>query len=244
MSTALRAEWLKVRFTRSLLALLAIGLVVTVAGAVVTISFFRPEEIPGRLSAFSPLRFGPTNVGLVLLLFAIRVFADETHHGTIAATYLATPDRQRVLRAKLVLAALGALAFCAVAFVLAVPASIIGAGLRDLPMVTDIATTSALMGRTVVAMTLLAVLGTAVAAAGRNRTVVLVGAIAWLALLENIAGALTRAPELLPGALVQGLVTDGAGPHQLGAAPAGVLLLGLTVLAAVLASWRVGADVE
>lgn len=243
MRTAVLAELRKLRLTRSLWAVLVAGAVLSVVGAALVIGFFNSQDLAERLSVHGPLRFGPTNVGLILLVFAIRVFADETHHHTLASTYIATPQRRRVLVAKAIVAASGAIAFCVVVFALVIPITLIGISLRDIPMTVDIAATGGLLLRTTVAMTLMAVIGVALAAMVRNRTVILVVSLAWLSLGENLAGALLRIPELLPGAAVRALVSGTGGRDALSAEPAGLVLLAVATAATLAALARLNDDV-
>lgn len=231
MTGAVRAELRKLRTSRSLVAIPVVAVAVSVAAATVLVTALDESEIAARLSDHGPLRFGPTNVGLLLLLFGVRVFADEPHHRTLASTYLSTPDRKAVLRAKAVVTAGASVATCIAIDVLVLPITLIALDRRGIPMSVDVAATAALLGRATLAMTLVAVLGLAVGALARNRTAALVGCTAWLALVEDLVGALLRIRELVPGALVRGLVS-GAGPDTVGAVPAACLLVALVVTAA------------
>jgi len=243
MRTALVAELRKFRFTRSLWALLVAGAALSVVGAALVIGFFKSQDLADHLSAHGPLRFGPTNIGLILLVFAIRVFADETHHHTLASTYIATPQRRRVLVAKATVAACAAVAFCVFVFALVIPITLVGIRARDIPMTIDIAATGGLLLRTTAAMTLTVVIGVALAAVVRNRAFVLVVSLAWLSLGENVAGALLGMPELLPGAAVRALVSGSGGRDALSAAPAGLVLLALATAAMLAALTRLNDDV-
>jgi ABC-2 type transport system permease protein len=243
MITTWRAEVRKLRHTRSLWAVPVIGGVVSVVGAALFTSLLRASELGDRLSEHGPLRFGPTNTGLLLTVLAIRIVGDEDHHGTLPATYIATPARARVLAAKAAVAVVTTVAFCVAVLgsVLAVTLVVIEA--RDLPMVVDVGTTAALMARTTLAMSLMALLGVAVATAIRNRTVALIGVLVWLILLEDLVGSLFKISELLPGAAVQALVSADAGPDVLAAGPAAALLAGSAVAALAVAAVTVRRDI-
>lgn len=243
MTTLLRAELRKLRLTRSLWAVPVGGALLSIVGSVLVISFFKPQDLAQNLSEHGPLRFGPTNVGLILIVFAIRVFADETQHHTLASTYIAAPRRRRVLAAKAVVVASVAAGFCPAVFGLVVPITLIGVGARDLAMTADLADTGWLLLRSMVAMTLTAVLGVALAALVRNRAVVLVATLVWLALLENLVGALLKIPEVLPGAVVGALVSGTGGRGALGPGTAAVVLLATAAAAMVAALARLNDDV-
>jgi hypothetical protein len=241
--TSVRAELRKLRFTRSLWALPAIAALASVVGSALLIAFLDEREVAARLSEHGPLRFGPTNVGLVLLVFGIRMFADETHHDTLASTYLAVPSRRRVLAAKATVTAAVALSFSIIVFVLVVPITIVGVEARELPMSTDLASTAGLLARTSVAMTMLALLGVVLGAIIRNRAVALVACLAWLALGENLVGSLFKVAKVLPGSAVRALV-DGSGSHDLlDPIAAACALAALTAIGATVAIARLSQDV-
>jgi ABC-type transport system involved in multi-copper enzyme maturation permease subunit len=243
MSPVLRAELRKLRRTRSLWAVPVVAAALSTIGATLLISLMKTADLADRLSEHGPLRFGPTNTGLVLLVFGIRVFADETQHRTLASTYVAAPRRRRVLLAKLAVAAGVAVAYCFAVFALVVPITLVGIHARHVPMTADLGATAALLARTAFAMAITAAIGVAVAAIGRNRALVLVASLAWLALVEDVTGALLKIPELLPGAVVSAVVSGTGGPDSRRAPGAGALLLAFGVAATVAAMSRLGDDV-
>ena len=230
MTHALRSELRKLRHTRSLLAILVVGLAVAVAGTALLVSIGKPDEIARRLSEHGPLRFGPTNFGLLLLVFGMRIFTDEVHHRTIASTYTRTPNRASVLAAKAVVAAGTAALFTIVVNVVVVPITIVGVQLRDLEMTYDLAATAALASRVVGAMVLFTLLGLAVGAALRNRTVALVAGLGWFALAESVVGSLLHVERFLPGTAMQDLVAAETG--RASTAPVAAVILGVLVAAA------------
>jgi ABC-type transport system involved in multi-copper enzyme maturation permease subunit len=231
MSAALRSELRKLRRTRSLLAVLLAGVAIAVIGDVLLLVIGKPADIGSRLSQYGPLRFGPSNFGLLLVVFGIRVFADETHHRTLAGTLMRTPDRRRVLGAKVLVAAASTAAFCAAVYALVVPVTVVGLRVRDLSMVLDAGATAALFGRVTVTMVLLTALGVALGAAIRDRTISLVAVVVWFALGEDLVGALLKIKRFLPGAAAQALVA--ADPAGATSAPvAAGLLVGFVVVAA------------
>lgn len=234
MTAALRAEWLKLRRTRSLLAVPAVGLLVAVVGAGVLLGVGEPAEIGQTLSDYGPLRFGPTNFGLLLVVLGVRLFADETHHRTLAGTLLRTPHRGRVVAAKVVVAAAAAAVFTLAVYLLVLPVTAAGLALRELDLTWDVAATAGLLGRVVVAMVLLTVLGVAVGVLMRSRTVALVAVVLWFALGEDLVAALAKGDRFLPGAAAQSLVSaaPGSGTSAVTAALALAALVVLALLAA------------
>ena len=232
MNTSLRAELRKLARTRSLLALPVAGLVIAAIGAVVIVSAGEAAEMPATLSEYVPLRFGPSNYGLLLAVFGVRLFADEVQHHTLAATLIRTPDRRRVLAAKVLIAVAVATAFCAAVYLVVVPITLIGVSMRDLAMTVDGAALAALFGRVVVASVLFTVLGVAVGTAVRNRTVALVAVIVWFALAEDVIGGLLRIKRFLPSSAMESLVS--ASSTAATTAPVATLLLLAVVAVALL----------
>jgi ABC-2 type transport system permease protein len=243
MTTTWRAEVRKLRSTRSLWAIPVVGALLSVIGAGLFISLLPVDELASRVSEHGPLRFGPSNTGLLLAILAVRIVGDEDHHGTLSATYIATPDRRRVAVAKAGVAIATTIAFCVSVLTAVLVVTLVGIEVRDLPMAVDAGATAALFARTTLAMSLLALLGVALATAIRDRTVALVSLLVWLILLEDLLGSVLKIPELLPGAAVQALVSAEAGPEALAAAPAAAVLAAFVAATLAVAAVTVRRDV-
>src|SRR5689334_16166937 len=104
MTALLRAERRKLTYTRSFWLLPAVGIAISVVAATVLVAAFKQGELASHLSGHGPLRFGASNAGLVIALCAIRVFGDETHHGTLASTLIRRPNRHQLLAVKAIVA--------------------------------------------------------------------------------------------------------------------------------------------
>jgi ABC-2 type transport system permease protein len=224
MTNTLAAEIKKLRYTRSLWLLAAFGVVISAAAATVMMTSFKAVDIADRLSDHGPLRFGPTNLGLILIIFGVRIVADETHHHTLASTFVGTPDRRRVLAAKAVVAMAVAVAVCVAIYALVLPVTLVALEARGLTMTLDWAATAELFARAVAAMALFAVLGVGIAATIRNRAVALVGILIWLAFAEDIVGGLLHIGRYLPAAATQALGYGGGADALAAPLAAGVLV--------------------
>jgi hypothetical protein len=211
MRALLRAEIRKLRWTRSMWGLALAGVLISVVSGTILVVAFKPAEIAGRLSLHGPLRFGISNVGLVVALLGIRVLGDELQHRTLAATLLREPNRVRVLLAKVLVATgLGAV-MTVVIYALVVPTTLLAVRVRDLPMVIDAGATLAVFARVLIAMALLGAIGVGLAGAVRNRTVALIAFVLGITFGESIVGGLLKIPRYMPGELVNALVSGGRG---------------------------------
>jgi ABC-2 type transport system permease protein len=175
--------------------------------------------------------------GTTMLILGILVMAGEFRHRTILATYLGEPHKGRVLVAKLLLMGVLGAVVGAVVFGLTVGIAIplyAAKGVHDLPV--DI-------GRYWLGATLAtgcyALLGVAVGALVRNTVGAVVGALAWVQVVEQLflANVFPELAKWLPtGAAVGLTVPANPGQDVLSPGVALLVLLGWTTLLAVLAT--------
>jgi ABC-type transport system involved in multi-copper enzyme maturation permease subunit len=209
----LAAEFLKLRTTRTFWAFLAATVSVNalaVAGAVVAASNER-----GHLESARNVRsvLGLTATGAILvLLLGIILAAGEYRHGTATDTFLTTPERWRVIVAKLAVAAATGAAFGA----LSVGASL-GAGAAayaakgsTLPLTSADAWST--LGGAILFAALFGAIGAATGSLVRNQVVAIAAWLTWLLVVEHIAIAFF--PSLsrwLPTAAGRALVREPSG---------------------------------
>ena len=184
MSDLLAGEWLKLRTTRLLQSMLpaAIALSLTaVAGMVVSSHATALETAEGVRRVLSVAGAG----AIVVLVVGILMSAGEYRHGTASDTFLTTPDRARVLMAKLAVAAGVGTVVGAVT-----GAACIGAAAvvyRSESATLSLGSTAVVVSvpATAVYTALFAVLGVALGALVRNQVAAVGGALAWVALVEH-----------------------------------------------------------
>lgn len=169
---------------------------------------------------------------ILAIVLGVLISAGEFRHGTITDTYLTTPRRGRVLTAKLAAGfAVGAAAgLASAATTLAVSASWLSATDNALPLGEGYVWLTLLGG--LLWCTAYAVIGVAVGTLTRNPVLGIVGALAWLYVIEGIVvSAFEDVGRWLPSGAASAVgkaVKDGLLPQW-----GGVVMLG--VYAAVIA---------
>jgi ABC-2 type transport system permease protein len=218
MTELLRAEVIKLRTTRTFIALagvaIGLGLLVTALTAILGESS-KEEDVLAAVFANDFSSF-------FILVLAVVGISGEWRHRTITSSLLAAPDRLRFLAAKTV-------AFSVVGVILSLLVSLSVAalgfailGVRDLPT-PDAADLIELIARNAVIAALLGALGVAVGAIVRNQVIAVVGILALSFMLEPVL--LTVVPEVGrygPFAALPATAT-GLDPEAMGLEEAGLL---------------------
>ena len=181
MISLLKAEFLKLRSTRTSLGLGIAVLLVSVVPTVLLIAF-----LPTRLLNGDELSAGATLVTYVVLVFGILGMTNEYRHGTITYTYLATPRRARVMIAKLVVYGVaGALAML-VALLVAQLIGVVGLPVRGVGYQTPDGAALADYARQIGVAGLVTCFGVALGALLRAQVVTVAGALIWALLVEPL----------------------------------------------------------
>jgi ABC-2 type transport system permease protein len=149
------------------------------------------------------------------LLLGILGMAGEFRHHTITQTFLATPDRGRVVAAKLAAYLVAGIAVAALTLAVTMAVALPWLSAKGL----DVSVLDGELGR-VLAGTLLAaglcgMLGVGVGALVRNQVAALVGVLVWVVVVEGLLLNLLNAPSLgkwLPSTVAAALTNPG-GDH-------------------------------
>jgi ABC-2 type transport system permease protein len=240
MIRLIRAEFTKLTTTRLIYGLAAAMAVFAVLTVVVGVTTAGTQDNPPLSADSLPMLIAgpvPQLAGPVLLL-GILGMAGEFRHQTVTQTFLVTPDRGRVVAAKLVAYPLAgiALALATLAFTAAVAAGWLAA-----KGITPSFWPHQLVGMVGVALlgpALCGLVGVGVAALVRNQVAALVGVAVWVLVVEGLLMSLLHAPSLskwLPSAAAAAITSPG-GAHlsRLG----GTLLLAGYALALALVGTR------
>jgi ABC-2 type transport system permease protein len=236
-----RAEFTKLATTRLIYgvaaAMAAFALLTVVAG----IAYAGRDGSPSLSADSLPMIVAApvTLLSGAALLLGILGMAGEFRHQTVTQTFLVTPDRGRVVAAKLVAYPLAgiALALVILAFTAAVATGWLAAkGIT--PSLLDARLGRVLLGA-VLAAGLCGLVGVGVAALVRNQVAALVGVAVWVLLIEGLLMSLLNAPasmaKWLPSAAAAALTNPGGGHLS---RLAGALLLAGYALAFALVGTR------
>jgi len=238
MTRLVRAELAKLRTTRTaptMLAALAAFAVVTVV-FVVTVAGSEGNP-PLHADSLRWIVAAPSRVvsGAVLLL-GILAMGGEFRHQTITQTFLTTPNRGRVVAAKLAAGVLVGLAFAAVITVVVLAVGLPWLAAKGVPIQLTGPLAQKVAG-VLAAAALSGLLGVAVATLVRNQVAAVVGVLLWFLLVEGVLPLVLRAPTLprwLPGGATAALTEPGG--RYLSMWAGGLLLAGYALVLAAIGS--------
>ncbi len=177
MRALMRAEIRKVTTTRATYGIALAGVLVVALGVMQTLS--TPGEAGLPLWERQLYLLAVINSSLFLLILGIKSATDEFRHGTIVPSLLVAPHRERVVVAKVA--------------VHAVVGLVVAAGMAAVMTALSVSHLDGLDGATlrslagfVLAGGLWTALGAAVGMVVRHQVAAIVGAIAWVMILEQL----------------------------------------------------------
>ena len=240
MNAQLRAEFLKLRTTRTAAGLASLAVAVTVLMATLesaTTGTGRGMAIPS-LATPAGLRDALASTGFALIAAAVLgtvITAGEFRHKTATGTYLDQPDRTHLLAAKAVTAAVAGALVGLAAAATAVGIALGFASARGYPLALPAATIARYGAGAVLGAGLLAAAGAGAGALIRHQVGAIIAVFAWGFAVELVVGGTaTAVAPYLPytaAALMAG-VTSGGGMPPI---PRGITQLPFPAAAAVLA---------
>jgi ABC-2 type transport system permease protein len=192
MTTLIRVELLKLRTVRLSYGLLAVAIGLTAAFSVI-------ESVRAGTNALPPLSAaaGVTDVitgGVWSMIFAAILGATlssgEFRHATATGTYLVTPNRNRVLAAKAVAAAVGGAFFGLLGWAVATGVGLGFVAAHGYAEPLTAGTIARYAAGHVVAAALLGAIGAALGSLIRSQLAVVIGILVWSILVESILGGL------------------------------------------------------
>jgi ABC-type transport system involved in multi-copper enzyme maturation permease subunit len=229
----LRSELLKLRTTRTTLAL-ALGLILIVVGAAlgqglaIDASELGDEDTQRGLFATGGFSL------LFSALIGIMVVTGEFRHGTIRPTLVFSPRRERVLVAKVAAALLGGLLLTAIAEALVLAIGFATLSSRGIDVVLGSGEVAAIVGGTLLAGALWGGIGAGLGAVVRSQVGAIVGLLAWMFIAESLLfGLAPRYGRWAPG-IASNALSGEETEHLLSPMTGGVLLAAYLALFAAL----------
>lgn len=208
MSRLLHAEWLKLRSTYLLIGTAPAAVLLSIAA--VAGAALSADAAGVSLATDEGLRrtLHVTGTGAVLVLvLGIVVSAGEYRTSTATDTYLTTPQREKVLAAKLIVGGMLGVAVGAVSALACWGVAWLIYRSEGVPYPAGSAEVWQTLAGAVVYAALFGVLGVAIGSFVRNQIVAVVGALAWLLVIEQVlVGLLEGATKWLPQAAGQAIV--------------------------------------
>jgi ABC-2 type transport system permease protein len=243
-----RTELLKLMTTRMVYALLGALLSIVAIANVIVILTAPEAELMGEENQSG--LFGAAASGIIfVLLLGVMMMAGEFRHGTITQTLLITPNRWKVLAAKLAAGGVLGFAFGLIAelfsFVIGVPLLT----LTGIDLALGSESADLVLG-TVLTTTLCAMLGVALGTMIRNQVAAIILVFALLLIVEplvtaSIEGRWPEIPKYFPGHGISSTL-DPEGEGNIFSRPGGaaVLLGYIAVLAGVGGRFVLSRDVN
>ena len=192
MSALVRAELLKLRTVALPLWLLVTTLAIVLLSVLATVLTAGIEGAPlerGDPELLARAVASASGGNVVVLVLGILTLTQEYRFGTATPSFLVTPQRWRVLVAKLAAVSVTGLAFAAVSTVVALGLSAALIAARGEVLRWDSTVAEVLLGVGLV-MLLYGPIGVAVGALVRNQVAAVVGALAWTFVVEQLLVAL------------------------------------------------------
>lgn len=193
MSTAIHAEFLKIRTTRTVAAL--IGLAVALTALITTIEAATAGTGGGMaipsLSTPAGLRDALTSTGFALLVAAVlgtTSVCGEFRLKAATDTYLDQPDRRRVLAAKAIIAAAAGLLLGLAAAATATGIALGFAAANGGPLTLQAGSILRFMAGAIIGSGLLAAAGVGAGALIRHQVAAIVAVFTWAFVIELIIG--------------------------------------------------------
>ncbi len=242
MTDLIAAEFLKLRTTRTAWALLAATVAVSglaVAGAVIGGARAADFDLESTRGVRTVLAVSASGAVFVLVL-GIIISAGEYRQRTAIDAFLTTPRRWRVIIAKLTAATSTGVLFGALSSGVAIAVASQVYRLKGYAFPLTSAEAWSTLAGAVLYAALFGALGAATGSLVRNQVVAIVGWLAWLFVVEHVAGQLVRTVgRWLPAGAGRSLVRDpGNGLLSPGVAGVVLALYAVAIMAIAVVSER------
>lgn len=223
MIDQLLSELRKMRSTRTNLGLLAGMVALTLLTVLINGFVLSVTELEGHDNQHLLLSAG-TSGALFASLIGVMAITSEFRHGTIRSTFLVTPDRSRVIAAKVVASLLMGIVFGLVAIGLSFGVGYAILTGRGIDFALDAGHVVLLVLGTVLMTALWAAMGVGIGAVVRNQVFAVIGVIVWAFFVDNLIRALLPDAGRFTPVGASDSVTAGFADYLLAPALGGLLL--------------------
>lgn len=189
MIDQLLSELRKMRSTRTNLGLLAGMVALTLLTVLINGFVLGVAELRGHDNQHLLLSAG-TSGALFASLIGVMAITSEVRHGTIRSTFLVTPDRSRVIAAKVVASLLMGIVFGLVAIGISFGVGYAILTGRGIDFALDTGHIVLLVLGTIFMTALWAAMGVGIGAVVRNQVFAVIGVIVWALLVDDLIRAL------------------------------------------------------
>ena len=233
MIDQLLSELRKMRSTRTNIGLLAGMIGLTLLTVLVNGFFLSAAELRGHDDQHTLLSAG-TSGALFAALIGVMAITSEFRHGTIRSTFVVTPDRSRVIAAKVIASLLMGIVFGLVAIGLSFGVGYAVLAGRGIDFTLDANHVLLLVFGTLLMTALWAALGVGIGAVIENQVFAVIGVIIWAFVVDNLLRELVPDVGRFTPVAASDSITAGFADYLLAPAAAALLLIGY--VAAVLAA--------
>ncbi len=234
MRDQIASELRKLTTTRSAYAMLGGLLAIVTLGVVAIVTDGRGADLAAPLQEQSFLHVALSLAPVFALLLGVRAFTDEFRFGSIVPTLLASPNRRRVLGAKLVTVAAGGLVLASAATAVSIAVGVpllIGKGVEITWSASALAEVA---GRLLGATALWTSIGVGLGLAVRHQVAAVAGTLIWVLAGEGLlSGLVPSVARYFPGEA--GFAVVGINPADVLSPGLGALVLGGYALVAIAA---------
>jgi hypothetical protein len=180
VTTNLRAELLKLRTTRTFAALVGSALALSLLVVVLTAAISAPGDLTKQ-----DVRelFTADFSGLFILLLGVMGIAGEWRHKTITSTVLASPNRPRLLAAKVISYAIAGIVLSLIVTVTIMLVGTVILSIRDVPTLS-LRDLLDVLWRNLVVAAFLGAFGVVIGALVRNQVVAMIGVLVFAFAVE------------------------------------------------------------
>ncbi len=226
MRNLIAAEFLKLRTTKTVWALLAATVGTTTLAVIAAIMVASNSKLDlESLKGVRTVLHVTASGGIFVLVLGIIISAGEYRQRTATDTFLTTPQRSRVIASKLVVATSTGVVFGALAAVSALGVANHVYAIKGYAFPLGSSQAWTILGGSVLAAALFGAIGAATGSLVRSQVTAIVAWLSWLFVIENIIfGLFSTVGRWLPAALNRSLLRD-PNADLLGQGTAGFALL-------------------